>query len=148
MPGSHLADRPRDSRLIVRRPLTISENSSRFLEEPLPSNQKYRYAGLINQGQTSYMNSVLQILFFTKLFREGIYRTPTCLSSDELSECFEGLRRLFHRMESAAVIVGENDNTIPESVSTENFTQKLGPVLSPRWGCNYSEPHGDDARVS
>ncbi|RGB22029.1 hypothetical protein C1646_748620 [Rhizophagus diaphanus] len=35
------------------------------------------YVGLNNQGATSYINSLLQSLYFTTYFRKAIYQIPT-----------------------------------------------------------------------
>ncbi|PKY24462.1 cysteine proteinase [Rhizophagus irregularis] len=41
------------------------------------SNMRKGYVGLNNQGATSYINSLLQSLYFTTYFRKAVYQIPT-----------------------------------------------------------------------
>ena len=36
-----------------------------------------KQTGLKNQGATCYMNSLLQVLYFTNLLRKAVYKMPT-----------------------------------------------------------------------
>jgi hypothetical protein len=38
---------------------------------------KQSYKGLVNEGTTCYLNSLIQTLFFTRAFRNAIYQMPT-----------------------------------------------------------------------
>ncbi|XP_034532016.1 uncharacterized protein LOC117807073 isoform X2 [Notolabrus celidotus] len=50
----------------------LRNNGGQFSYSP-PS---VKYKGLVNQGATSYLNSVLQVLFMTEDFREAVERYP------------------------------------------------------------------------
>ncbi|XP_035849370.1 probable ubiquitin carboxyl-terminal hydrolase creB isoform X1 [Sander lucioperca] len=53
------------------------ENSVQLIYKMMPSPAANRYHGLVNQGATCYINSVLQVLFMTKDFIEAVER-HTC----------------------------------------------------------------------
>ncbi|XP_027894283.1 ubiquitin carboxyl-terminal hydrolase 47-like isoform X2 [Xiphophorus couchianus] len=58
-------------------------------------NQDIKYYGLINQGATCYLNSILQVLFMTREFREAVKRCPK-ENGDinvQLNVLFEDLKR-------------------------------------------------------
>ncbi|XP_041978530.1 ubiquitin carboxyl-terminal hydrolase 7-like isoform X2 [Aricia agestis] len=56
------------------------------------------YIGLKNQGATCYMNSLLQTLFFTNIFRKSVYKIPTVGDDSSLSVAF-ALQRVFHDLQ-------------------------------------------------
>ncbi|VVC40693.1 Peptidase C19, ubiquitin carboxyl-terminal hydrolase,TRAF-like,MATH/TRAF domain,Ubiquitin specific [Cinara cedri] len=56
------------------------------------------YIGLKNQGETCYMNSLLQALYFTNQLRKAVYKMPT-ESDDSNKSVTLGLQRLFHDLQ-------------------------------------------------
>ena len=78
------------------------------------------YVGLINQAMTCYLNSLLQTLFMTPEFRNGIYRWKY---SDAISDDDEGkknipfqLQRLFLNLQTSA----------KKSIQTSDLTKSFG----------------------
>ena len=72
------------------------------------------YVGLKNQGATCYMNSLLQSLYFTNVFRKAVYQIPT--EKDVPSDSVPlALQRLFYAL-----------LTEPDSVSTSELTRSFG----------------------
>ncbi|XP_047447907.1 ubiquitin carboxyl-terminal hydrolase 47-like [Mugil cephalus] len=64
---------------------------------------KVKYNGLMNQGSTSYLNSVLQVLFMTKDFREAVKR-----KNDESTEFIHHhLQNLFDVLEKGTADTDE-----------------------------------------
>ncbi|XP_038126341.1 probable ubiquitin carboxyl-terminal hydrolase creB [Cyprinodon tularosa] len=62
----------------------------------MPNKTEVTYYGLINQGSTCYLNSILQVLFMTKEFREAVNRSVEENSSQKighhLKDLFEDLQ--------------------------------------------------------
>ena len=87
----------------------ISSSSSR--------SARAKFVGLSNQGATCYMNSLLQSLFMTPEFREGVYKIPveTDKKMQEDSICFQ-LQCLFAAMQLS---------TKP-SLETKDLTKSFG----------------------
>ncbi|XP_070786212.1 uncharacterized protein [Enoplosus armatus] len=75
------------------------------------SSNTVQYHGLVNQGATCYLNSVLQALFMTKDFREAVQR-HTCENPD--TDCID--RHL-------ATLFGDLKE---QKAYTHNITRKLG----------------------
>lgn len=78
-----------------------------------------RYLGLRNQGNTCYMNSLLQVLHHLPQFRDSVYDLPTSVncSSDELIAL--ELQRVFFELEHA-------DEHGASDVGTERLTNSFG----------------------
>ena len=79
------------------------------------------YLGLRNQGNTCYMNSLLQVLYHLPDFRRSIYSLPTRLDAEQgtTSRVVLELQRLFYRLQYAAD-VGASE------VGTEGLTRSFG----------------------
>jgi len=76
-----------------------------------------KFCGLSNQGATCYMNSLLQSLYMTPEFREGVYKIPveTNIAKQRESICFQ-LQCLFASMQ----LSGES------AVETKGLTHSFG----------------------
>ena len=59
------------------------------------------YVGLLNQGATCYMNSMLQALFHIPAFRAIVFRMPTTGEEDVNTSIPLCLQRLFYKMQLA-----------------------------------------------
>ncbi|EYE98524.1 ubiquitin-specific protease UBP15 [Aspergillus ruber CBS 135680] len=70
--------------------------------------------GLKNQGATCYLNSLLQSLYFTNMFRKAVYQIPTETESSRANSAWT-LQRLFYSLQTS-------DN----SVSTTELTASFG----------------------
>ncbi|CAN6654553.1 ubiquitin carboxyl-terminal hydrolase 15 [Trichomonascus vanleenenianus] len=68
--------------------------------------------GLKNQGATCYLNSLLQSLYFTKKFRQLVYRIPTENDGDSVTAA---LQRMFYLLGVA-----------PDPIGTSKLTQSFG----------------------
>ena len=74
------------------------------------SKKETGYVGLKNQGATCYMNSLLQSLFCTNLFRKAVYQIPT--EGDIPSESVAlALQRVFYLLQTSEQPVGTNELT-------------------------------------
>lgn len=63
------------------------------------------YVGLKNQGATCYMNSLLQVLFFTNELRKAVYKMPT--ENDESAKSVAlALQRVFYELQFSDRPVG------------------------------------------
>lgn len=48
-----------------------------------PVEKENPYKGLVNEGTTCYLNSLIQTLFFIRAFRNAIYQMPTLNNNDD-----------------------------------------------------------------
>lgn len=89
------------------------------------------FVGLKNQGATCYLNSLLQSLYFTKVFRQAVYQIPTEGEKDTVPAA---LQRLFYLLNTSLHPVG----TLPLTRSfgwdsadafTQHDVQELNRVL-------------------
>ncbi|XP_063324513.1 ubiquitin carboxyl-terminal hydrolase 12-like [Pelmatolapia mariae] len=87
----------------------MSEQDRQIIYKNTP--QANRYHGLINQGSTCYLNSVLQVLFMTEDFREAVTRNSEENPHTEFLD--HHLKALF-------------DDLQYHTVYTYKITQKLG----------------------
>lgn len=105
------------------------------IPEPPKEREPGNLVGLLNQGTTCYLNSLLQVLFMTSEFRKQLYR----LSSNEIGENKETIgnedlpkllngnkvRRIPIRLrELFAQLQGTNKYAISTSLLTESFGWK------------------------
>ncbi|EDV95916.1 ubiquitin carboxyl-terminal hydrolase 7 [Drosophila grimshawi] len=72
---------------------------------PWDSKKHTGYVGLRNQGATCYINSLLQMLYFTNSLRLCVYRVPTEADDINKSMCLT-LQRVFHGMQFSDRPVG------------------------------------------
>lgn len=77
------------------------------------SKKETGYVGLKNQGATCYLNSLLQSLYFTKLFRQAVYKIPT--ENDKPDTVPAALQRMFYLL-----------NTSNSPVGTSQLTRSFG----------------------
>ena len=76
-----------------------------FVEiKPTVEPEEVSYLGLVNEGTTCYVNSLLQTLFFIRQFRNAIYRVPTVSDDGEErsqkdNEICYSLQKIFFNLE-------------------------------------------------
>ncbi|CAG0888119.1 unnamed protein product [Darwinula stevensoni] len=71
------------------------------------------YVGLKNQGATCYMNSLLQVLYFTNQLRKAVYKMPT-ESDDSAKSVALALQRVFYELQF-------NDKPVGTKKLTKSF---------------------------
>ncbi|KOS19761.1 Ubiquitin carboxyl-terminal hydrolase 21 [Escovopsis weberi] len=74
------------------------------------SKKETGYVGLKNQGATCYLNSLLQSLYFTNLFRKAVYEIPTENDESMLNSAY-ALQRLFYQLQTSEQAVSTNELT-------------------------------------
>ncbi|KAI8369997.1 hypothetical protein BD560DRAFT_397327 [Blakeslea trispora] len=78
------------------------------------SRKETGYVGIRNQGATCYMNSLIQSLYFTNLFRKAVYQIPT-EREDPTNSVALALQRCFYNLQYS-----------DESVGTTELTKSFG----------------------
>lgn len=78
------------------------------------SRKETGYVGIRNQGATCYMNSLIQSLYFTNIFRKAVYRIPT-EKEDPTNSVALALQRCFYNLQYS-----------DESVGTTELTKSFG----------------------
>lgn len=78
------------------------------------SRKETGYVGIRNQGATCYMNSLIQSLYFTNIFRKAVYRIPT-EKEDPNNSVALALQRCFYNLQYS-----------DESVGTTELTKSFG----------------------
>ncbi|OHT15895.1 hypothetical protein TRFO_42232 [Tritrichomonas foetus] len=78
------------------------------------------FVGLVNQGETCYLNCVIQSLFHLPLFRKAIYSLDTNNSQDSKNDFFLQLQLLFAQLE----------NNHDKPIKTNALTSTLGKKFS------------------
>lgn len=78
------------------------------------SRKETGYVGIRNQGATCYMNSLIQSLYFTDVFRKAVYRIPT-EKEDPTNSVALALQRCFYNLQYS-----------DESVGTTELTKSFG----------------------
>ena len=92
--------------------------------------------GLKNQGATCYLNSLLQSLYFTDVFRMAVYQIPTEQEADRSNSAW-ALQRLFHQLQSNDQAVSTNELTLSFGWETKHIfeqqdVQELSRILMER----------------
>jgi ubiquitin carboxyl-terminal hydrolase 7 len=86
----------------------------------IPQEQKIQFKGLINEGTTCYLNSLIQTLFFIREFKNAIYKMPTIQSTDSKANLEKSipfcLQRIFYNLQVGSA----------ESVRTFELLQAFG----------------------
>ena len=120
--GAPLVQRRRMSSEFGSATKTVSfdlDASSRKKVAPAPpskaSKEQTGYVGLMNQGATCYMNSMLQSLFHLPAFRRLVFELPTTGMEDPEKSIPLNLQRLFCRLQMSEV-----------ACSTKALTTSLG----------------------
>ena len=81
------------------------------LAEGHESRQKTGYVGILNQGATCYMNSLLQTMFNINVLRKAVYNLPTS-EDDKPSESMPlALQSVFHMLQFTDIAVDTHDLT-------------------------------------
>ena len=93
--------------------------------------------GLKNQGATCYLNSLLQSLYFTNLFRKSIYQIPTENEQDYRANSAYALQRLFYQLQTSNTAVSTNELTKAfgwdsRQIFEQQDVQELSRVLMER----------------
>lgn len=78
------------------------------------SRKETGYVGIRNQGATCYMNSLIQSLYFTNIFRKAVYKIPT-EKEDPNNSVALALQRCFYNLQFS-----------DESVGTLELTKSFG----------------------
>ncbi|CAO3608807.1 unnamed protein product [Mucor hiemalis] len=78
------------------------------------SRKETGYVGIRNQGATCYMNSLIQSLYFTNIFRKAVYGIPT-EKEDPTNSVALALQRCFYNLQYS-----------DESVGTTELTKSFG----------------------
>ncbi|KAK1159193.1 ubiquitin carboxyl-terminal hydrolase 47-like isoform X7 [Acipenser oxyrinchus oxyrinchus] len=99
----------------------IMSKLKKFPSIPGNSNMDTGYRGLINQGATCYLNTVLQIFFMTPEFRDAVHEHSGPEKDKEKNLLFQ-LKKLFQNLED-----GESE------VKTTGVTRSLGMMHRDVW---------------
>ncbi|KAL3835481.1 hypothetical protein ACJIZ3_010217 [Penstemon smallii] len=81
------------------------------------SNKERCYVGLKNQGETSYMNSLLQTLYHIPYFRKAVYHMHTSENDNPTMSIPLALQSLFYKLQF-------NDTSV--AVTTKKLTKSFG----------------------
>lgn len=74
------------------------------------SRKQTGYVGMMNQGATCYMNSLLQSLFFTNKFRNAVFQIPTEADNPMKSTAL-ALQRVFYNLQASNTAAGTTELT-------------------------------------
>lgn len=96
------------------------------------SKKETGYVGLKNQGATCYLNSLLQSLYFTRNFRQVVYKIPT--QDDKANTVPAALQRMFYLLKTSNSPVGTLQLTKAfgwesDDAFTQHDVQELNRVL-------------------
>jgi len=97
------------------------------------SREKFGYVGMVNEGTTCYLNSLLQTLYHITAFRKAVYLLPT--AEDETATIPVCLQRVFYSLQvkDQAVSTKELLSSFGwglEELNTQHDVQEFNCVLS------------------
>src|SRR3989338_2978701 len=109
MTGSHGDDLHLFARITKLSELTNPDFASASPSHALRTDVQYN--GLVNQGATCYLNSLLQSLFHIGAFRRAVYQLPPAELDDWKTNIPFALQRLFFRLQFSQTPVNTNELT-------------------------------------
>lgn len=97
------------------------------------SKEKFGYVGMVNEGTTCYLNSLLQTLYHITAFRKAVYLLPT--AEDETSTIPVCLQRVFYCLQEKTQAVSTRELLSSfgwglEELNTQHDVQEFNCVLS------------------
>ncbi|EGC32265.1 hypothetical protein DICPUDRAFT_95315 [Dictyostelium purpureum] len=86
-------------------------NGKKYLRKPIDKRSDHGFVGLLNQGATCYLNSLIQMLYMTPELKNNVYK----LTIDDF-----GISELIEKREKELLNKSNNDQTIENNNSSDN----------------------------
>ena len=98
------------------------DNCASGLTIPEPQRNEANFVGLYNQGGTCYLNSSLQMMYMTPLFRKMIFSLPLCESSLSSPSSFIPVGQKYNVLLSLQKLFAEMNDVDIIAMKTTNLT--------------------------